>query len=129
MMPKLPEPDLYVHELICNNGGIFLGCSNLDVVKQAHTDGETSEKIDTLFLESSVRAIQEEAYRAGMAAAVPEGWKLVPVEPTQAMVVQGAGIIDDNGGNARWGDIREAWDAMLSASPEVKSAINNLLKE
>jgi hypothetical protein len=68
MMPKLPEPDLYVHELIYNKGGVFLGCSNLDVVKQAHVDGETSEKIDALFSESSVRAIQEEAYKAGVAA-------------------------------------------------------------
>lgn len=68
MMPKLPEPDLYVHELIGNNGGIFLGCDNLDVVKKSHTDGETGEEIITLFSEQAVRAIQEEAYRAGMAA-------------------------------------------------------------
>jgi hypothetical protein len=95
MMPKLPEPD-------CNAYEPKLGQS------------------EDYWRASSVRAIQEEAYKAGMAAAVPDGWKVVPVVPTKAMVVQGAGMIDDNGGNARWSDMREAWEAMLSASPEVK---------
>lgn len=46
----------------------------------------------------------------------PDGWKLVPVEPTQEMVEIGAGVVDDNGGNARWSDIREAWAGMLAAA-------------
>ena len=47
------------------------------------------------------------------------GWKLVPVEPTEAMVVIGAGTVNDNGGNARWADMREAWAEMLAAAPSA----------
>jgi hypothetical protein len=62
----------------------------------------------------AVRAIQEEAYRAGMAASVPDGWKVVPVEPTREMMdaylaVRGA-----------FQSARSDWTAFLSASPEVK---------
>jgi hypothetical protein len=49
-------------------------------------------------------------------------WKLVPVEPTEEMVRIGAALIDDNGGNARWSDVREAWSYMLAASPPAPSA-------
>lgn len=71
------------------------------------------------------RAIQEEAYKAGMAAAVPDGWKAVPVEPTEDMLIN---IDEDVGGHcysctrwrASWDDCRRVWSAMLSASPEVK---------
>jgi hypothetical protein len=52
--------------------------------------------------------------------AQPQGWVLVPEEPTPEMVEIGAGVIDDNGGNARWADIREAWGAMLAARPQPK---------
>jgi hypothetical protein len=44
-------------------------------------------------------------------------WRLVPVVPTQEMTEAGAGSIDDNGGNARWSDVREAWATMLEAAP------------
>jgi hypothetical protein len=47
MMPKLPEPD-------CSAYAPQLG------------------QVGDYWLESSVRAIQEEAYKAGMAAAVPD---------------------------------------------------------
>jgi hypothetical protein len=84
---------------------------------------------------SFARAIQEEAYKAGMAAAVPEGWKVVPVEPTSEMI-DAAGrskAIDDegefpslydhidySGDNKTRTAIRTALTAALSASPEVK---------
>ena len=119
MMPKLPEPDLYAHELISNEGGIFLGCANLDVVKQSHVDGETCEKINVLFSESSVRAIQEEAYRAGMSAAVPAGWKVVPVVPTQTMLYT-VGSPGEYVADMAAGFMKDIWSAMLAVSPEVK---------
>jgi hypothetical protein len=88
-LPKLPEPD-------CRAYAPQLG---------AHGN---------YWLEASVRAIQEEAYRAGTAAAVPDGWKVVPVEPTREMMdaylaVRGA-----------FQSARSDWAAFLSASPEVK---------
>jgi hypothetical protein len=33
------------------------------------------------------------------------------------MIKAGSASIDDNGGNARWADTREAWAAMLDAAP------------
>lgn len=47
----------------------------------------------------------------------PKGWKLVPEFPSFDMVKAGSASIDDNGGNARWADIREAWADMLAAAP------------
>jgi hypothetical protein len=48
---------------------------------------------------------------------IPEGWKLVPEFPSIDMTKAGSASIDDNGGNARWADIREAWADMLAAAP------------
>jgi hypothetical protein len=91
-LPKLPEPD-------CHAYAPQLG------------------QVGDYWLESSVRAIQEEAYKAGIAAAVPEGWKVVPVEPTIDMCLSGA--------KARLSieyptPAEAAYIAMLSASPELK---------
>lgn len=85
---------------------------------------QKQSRIDQLIQEVAAGADAEASQReriaeleAKLAQLVPDGWKLAPVKPTEAMVVQGAGIIDDNGGNARWSDMREAWDAMLAAAP------------
>lgn len=94
MTPKLPEPD------------------------DVSTEVETGKEV-AWFFESSVRAIQEEAYRAGMADAVPDGWKLVPVEPTERMLVFG----DDAARQCGLNNIVPAgpiYRYMLSAAPEVK---------
>ncbi|MHC9014482.1 hypothetical protein [Stenotrophomonas bentonitica] len=44
----------------------------------------------------------------------PEGFVLVPVEPTDAMQRAGAGVVCTD-----VEDIRQAWEAMLAARPEV----------
>lgn len=63
--------------------------------------------------------LRDRGWRPLYAAPQPQqGWVLVPEEPTMEMVEIGAGVIDDNGGNARWADIREAWAAMLAARPK-----------
>lgn len=46
---------------------------------------------------------------------VPEGWKLVPVEPTEEMIAAGDQFMD---GLSRLGD---AYEAMLAAAPEVEN--------
>lgn len=45
---------------------------------------------------------------------IPEGWKLVPIEPTEEMIAAGDQFMD---GLSRLGD---AYDAMLAAAPEVE---------
>jgi hypothetical protein len=62
-----------------------------------------------------------EAVAQERARAIPAGWRLVPEEATQEMTEIGAGVIDDNGGNARWSDIREAWAGMIAAAPQPPS--------
>ena len=54
------------------------------------------------------------AYAAGLAARVPEGWKMAPIEPTDSMAV--AAIVVALGTNAINGV--EAYRAMLAAAPE-----------
>ncbi|MGC1098536.1 hypothetical protein WKH53_14560 [Pantoea agglomerans] len=51
---------------------------------------------------------------ADLADLVPDGWKLVPVEPTEEMIAAGDQFMD---GLSRLGD---AYDAMLAAAPEVE---------
>lgn len=47
----------------------------------------------------------------GQQGGVPEGWKLVPVEPTSWMLVQGEEGLDDS-------SVIETWRRMLSATPQ-----------
>lgn len=57
-------------------------------------------------------------------ASVPEGWKLVPVEPTDDML---ANVDEEVGGhchsctkwNASWSDCRRVYAAMLAAAPQA----------
>lgn len=49
-----------------------------------------------------------------LAELVPDGWKLVPVEPTEEMIAAGDQFMDGLSG------LSDAYDAMLAAVPEVK---------
>lgn len=56
-------------------------------------------------------------YAAAVAAAVPPGWKLVPVRPTDVMVYAGKEQTNKNAGGCRLA--RKAWASMLAAAPEA----------
>ena len=45
---------------------------------------------------------------------VPDGWRLVPVEPTEAMLDAGTNLDPDQWGP---GDLHYIWEVMLAASP------------
>ncbi len=68
---------------------------------------------------SELSAAEVRAVRAVLASsaalAPPEGYLLVPVEPTEKMQRAGAGITCTNVDEA-W----EVWHAMIAARPEVK---------
>jgi hypothetical protein len=51
---------------------------------------------------------------AAIAAAEPPGWKLVPVKPTEAMLIAGS---DNTDTNANRREVRLSWSAMLNAAP------------
>lgn len=61
----------------------------------------------------SFAALVWEVWQAALTP--PEGYVLVPVEPTEKMQRAGAGIICTNV-NETW----EVWHAMLAARPEMK---------
>ena len=53
--------------------------------------------------------------QAQNAPSIPEGWKLVPIEPTEEMYNAGANHCD-----GYWSTAQAVWDAMLAAAPEDK---------
>jgi hypothetical protein len=63
-----------------------------------------------------LRQAQRESYEAGRQAGKPNGWKLVPVEPTQAMITAGYSRNLELGGAKRSPD--ETYRAMLTAAPQ-----------
>ena len=71
MMPKLPEPDAW---MLSDTARPFDKPWPTRVDSEAYrlASVRSDFKCAQLFEESSVRAIQEEAYKAGMAAAVPD---------------------------------------------------------
>ena len=52
------------------------------------------------------------------APSLPEGWKLVPIEPTPGMI-DAAEYVDWGDADVR-GSCINAWDRMLAAAPEAK---------
>ena len=58
------------------------------------------------------------AQGAQPAPSVPEGWKLVPIEPTPGMI-DAAEYVDWGDADVR-GSCINAWDRMLAAAPEAK---------
>jgi len=52
------------------------------------------------------------------APSIPDGWKLVPIEPTPEMI-DAAEYVDWGDADVR-GSCINAWDRMLAAAPEVK---------
>jgi len=62
-----------------------------------------------------VRDTARTALAAPPAPSVPDGWKLVPVEPTDEMIDAGC-----DASNAYRVDMDRSYQAMLAAAPEVK---------
>jgi hypothetical protein len=92
---------------------------------------ECGEQIETVLKAARL-------YAQGRTQSAPEGWKLVPIEPTQEMHFAGCDAISlwlrepDGFGNEtslEHPDILEAYKAMLSAAPQFKPQLAALLSE
>ena len=90
MTYKLPEPYSVVGSLLGSIGTFS-------------ATGFKLRRGDPLFTAEQMQA----AYAAGLAAQVPEGWKMVPVEPNLKMVIAAENYIG-----------RHAYEKMLAAAPE-----------
>lgn len=96
-------------------GGSYLGMgcyvSGTDTVKTGYTGVRA---------QIAARDAEIADLRAALAAkAVPDGWKLVPVEPTEEMLYE-ALKVDDKAyadGSQHGASIGECWDAMRAAAP------------
>ncbi|WP_010246598.1 hypothetical protein [Pantoea agglomerans] len=65
-------------------------------------------------LNTGMELFTRPAPAVSLAKLMPEGWKLVPVEPTEEMIAAGDQFMD---GLSRLGN---AYEAMLAAAPEVE---------
>lgn len=61
-----------------------------------------------------------DAIRSATSEAVPDGWVLVPREPTQEMIEANGRSICDEGNAWLERDARTTWAAMLAAAPNPK---------
>jgi hypothetical protein len=71
---------------------------------------------DTILLRMGRHPSQEAVASGGEApgGVIPEGWVLVPQEPTEAML---DAAVKGSGADVSYADVEELWPAMLSASP------------
>lgn len=72
MTYKLPEPDLYAHELITNEGGVWLGVPEKGICEQAYAEGETGREVRRYYMAATTQQIADAAYAEGLAARVLE---------------------------------------------------------
>ncbi len=97
----LPEPALFTHELLRNKpkdsvpgDGVHLGLRSLEIVRQSHDEGETSEEIYRWF-----DADQMLAYGAQCAAAA-DAKRAAVREAAQGLRVAWAALINEARGSA-----------------------------
>lgn len=65
-----------------------------------------------------LQLIKSRLYAQGRTQAVPDGWKMVPIEPTDDMIWAGHSALSDGSlGQAEIDDGKIAYKAMLSAAP------------
>lgn len=67
--------------------------------------------------EAEVQAVREDHF-AGVRNMVPHGWKLVPVDPTDAMRIAGGIALESSPAHDVIGPLVDAWAAMLAAAPQ-----------
>jgi hypothetical protein len=80
---------------------------------------------DKSSLSEAIRGVEVELQRQRERQAVPSGWKLVPIEPTDNMLDDGHEALDDRHHTGRfgecpglkWSDAKACYQAMLAAAP------------
>lgn len=96
----------------------------LQVGDQSHYHSEPFPRDtgEVTWCADSVAGCEVPYVRADLATVVPEGWQLVPVEPTDAMCYDGR-----QAGSTAYADpdgiaIVDLWEAMLAAAPKPEAA-------
>lgn len=88
-----------------------------DLQSQFDTEGITEYASgDALIrLSDAIAAVEDNFALAQPSPSIPDGWKLVTIEPTEEMYNAGANHCD-----GYWSTAQAVWDAMLAAAPEDK---------
>ena len=94
-----------------------------DLQSQFDTEGITEhDSGDALIrLSDAIAAVEDNFALAQPATSIPEGWKLVPIEPTEKMINEGTCAATLPG--PRYIDsacAKHCWEYMLAAAPEAK---------
>jgi hypothetical protein len=71
--------------------------------------------------EAQVQAAPENHF-AGVSNMVPDGYRLVPVDPTDAMRIAGGIALESSPAHDVIGPLVDAWAAMLAAAPQPEAA-------
>ena len=84
---------------------------NADLRKQLEDSQRSDWKQEYIHLKAEVESLKRQLAEAR----VPDGWKLVPVEPTEEMVAIGFGIHPCKSGESK---VTDSYKAMLAAVKE-----------
>ena len=87
------------------------------------TENDSGEAL--IRLDGAIAAVEDNFALAQPAPIIPEGWKLVPIEPTPKMMRAAQKADHDHGNHEEWleydgEDVKRVYRAMLAAAPEAK---------
>jgi len=86
------------------------------VADRKASEAKWAKKIDAHAIDTAPGRVEKQAGNVQ----VPEGWKLVPVEPTEAMIAAGEAADDDSIIEHPFYVATKIYKAMLSAAPSTK---------
>ena len=88
--------------------------------------GDTADDVQLLRMGYAAARLEIESLRAALTTAQAEGWRLVPVEPTQEMLDAVVTTMDDALlGKEAEKQYREDWAAMLAAAPTSAEGVEH----
>ena len=63
---KMPEPELFTHELITNGGGVYLGVAEKGICERSYVEGETSALVHEWVLLSTAKQYGDDRAREAL---------------------------------------------------------------
>lgn len=117
--PQEYGPDNWAHQALLKmdvaHGLVNWACVSMDKERYDRTAGAFWDVIHML---TDERQRIEDARLSGMAAAVPDGWKLVPIEPNWDMRNEGRELLIDGIEKEPERLAYFLWKTMIAAAPE-----------
>jgi hypothetical protein len=96
------------------------GCAEINLLGYANADGQFVQCTDCHVSVDVLKDMTPWNLRAAPVSVVPDGWKLVPIQPTNEMLKAVDDEVDDK--HLARGRAISAWSQMLDATPEPSVA-------